>query len=50
MFIIYLQKKNGIPVTLELLEDGAWSKGKTNKYARLNSRNDASTRCNNYIN
>ncbi|XP_026295843.1 uncharacterized protein LOC552171 isoform X2 [Apis mellifera] len=37
------KKKNGIPVTLELLEDGAWSKGKTNKYARLNSRNDAST-------
>ncbi|PBC33102.1 hypothetical protein APICC_01419 [Apis cerana cerana] len=37
------KKKNGIPVTLELLEDGAWSKGKSNKYARLNSRNDAST-------
>ncbi|XP_043788185.1 uncharacterized protein LOC122712521 isoform X1 [Apis laboriosa] len=37
------KKKNGIPVTLELLEDGAWSKGKTNKYARLNSKNDAST-------
>lgn len=37
------KKKNGIPLTLELLEDGAWSKGKTNKYARLNSRNDAST-------
>ncbi|XP_060820892.1 uncharacterized protein LOC132909806 [Bombus pascuorum] len=36
------KKKHGVPVTLELLEDGAWSKG-TNKYARLNSRNDAST-------
>ncbi|KAF3426145.1 hypothetical protein E2986_02419 [Frieseomelitta varia] len=35
-------KKHGVPVTLELLEDGAWSKG-TNKYARLNSRNNAST-------
>ncbi|XP_076239136.1 uncharacterized protein LOC143182175 [Calliopsis andreniformis] len=36
------KKKHGVPVTLELLEDGAWSKG-TNKYARLNSRNNAST-------
>lgn len=36
------KKKHGVPVTLELLEDGAWSTG-TNKYARLNSRNDAST-------
>ncbi|XP_012139897.1 uncharacterized protein LOC100876539 [Megachile rotundata] len=36
------KKKHGVPVTLELLEDGGWSKG-TNKYARLSSRNDAST-------
>ncbi|XP_017765965.1 PREDICTED: uncharacterized protein LOC108555000 isoform X1 [Eufriesea mexicana] len=36
------KKKHGVPVTLELLEDGAWSKG-TNKYARLKSRNNAST-------
>ncbi|XP_076766256.1 uncharacterized protein LOC143433038 [Xylocopa sonorina] len=36
------KKKHGVPVTLELLEDGAWSKG-TNSYARLNSRNNAST-------
>ncbi|XP_043253563.1 uncharacterized protein LOC122398029 isoform X2 [Colletes gigas] len=36
------KKKHGVPVTLELLEDGGWSKG-TNKYARLKSRNNAST-------
>ncbi|XP_029035564.1 uncharacterized protein LOC114872486 [Osmia bicornis bicornis] len=36
------KKKHGVPVTLELLEDGGWSKG-TNKYARLSSRNNAST-------
>ncbi|KZC09760.1 PREDICTED: uncharacterized protein LOC107187922 [Dufourea novaeangliae] len=36
------KKKHGVPVTLELLEEGGWSKG-TNKYARLNSRNNAST-------
>ncbi|XP_025075882.1 uncharacterized protein LOC105434029 isoform X2 [Pogonomyrmex barbatus] len=36
------QKKHGVPTTLELLEDGRWSRG-GNKYARLNSRNDVST-------
>ncbi|XP_017881703.1 uncharacterized protein LOC108625884 [Ceratina calcarata] len=36
------KKKQGVPVTLELLEDEAWAKG-TNKYSRLNSRNNAST-------
>lgn len=29
-------------MTLELLEEGGWQRG-SNKYARLNSRNDAST-------
>ncbi|XP_025160342.1 uncharacterized protein LOC105181731 isoform X3 [Harpegnathos saltator] len=37
-----LKKKHGVPVTLELLEDGGWSRG-GNKYARLSSRNDVST-------
>ncbi|XP_018309324.1 uncharacterized protein [Mycetomoellerius zeteki] len=36
------KKKHGVPVTLELLEDGRWSRG-GNKYARLSSRNDVST-------
>ncbi|KAL6268507.1 hypothetical protein P5V15_001639 [Pogonomyrmex californicus] len=36
------KKKHGVPMTLELLEDGRWSRG-GNKYARLNSRNDVST-------
>ncbi|XP_011061926.1 PREDICTED: uncharacterized protein LOC105150496 [Acromyrmex echinatior] len=36
------KKKDGVPVTLELLEDGRWSRG-GNKYARLSSRNDVST-------
>lgn len=36
------KKKHGVPVTLELLEDGGWSRG-GNKYARLSSRNDVST-------
>ncbi|XP_014474854.1 PREDICTED: uncharacterized protein LOC106744516 isoform X1 [Dinoponera quadriceps] len=36
------KKKHSVPVTLELLEDGAWSRG-GNKYARLSSRNDVST-------
>ncbi|XP_011879041.1 PREDICTED: uncharacterized protein LOC105568191 isoform X3 [Vollenhovia emeryi] len=36
------KKKHGVPVTLELLEDGRWSRG-GNKYARLSSRNDGST-------
>ncbi|KAG7213593.1 hypothetical protein KM043_002847 [Ampulex compressa] len=36
------KKKQGTPVTLELLEDGGWPRG-GNKYARLSSRNNAST-------
>ncbi|XP_071568612.1 uncharacterized protein [Temnothorax nylanderi] len=36
------KKRHGVPVTLELLEDGRWSRG-GNKYARLSSRNDVST-------
>ncbi|XP_012221968.1 uncharacterized protein [Linepithema humile] len=36
------KKKHGVPVTLELLEDGGWSRG-GNRYARLSSRNDVST-------
>ncbi|XP_076297042.1 uncharacterized protein LOC143217128 [Lasioglossum baleicum] len=36
------KKKNGAPVTLELLEDSGWAKG-TKKYTRLQSRNNAST-------
>ncbi|XP_050466378.1 uncharacterized protein LOC126859291 [Cataglyphis hispanica] len=36
------KKKHGVPVTLELLEDGGWSRS-GNKYARLSSRNDVST-------
>ncbi|KYN43791.1 hypothetical protein ALC56_02054 [Trachymyrmex septentrionalis] len=39
---IGIKKKHGVPVTLELLEDGRWSRG-GNKYARLSSRNDVST-------
>lgn len=31
-----------MPVSLELLEEGGWSRS-SNKYARLNSRNDVST-------
>ncbi|RLU25101.1 hypothetical protein DMN91_003193 [Ooceraea biroi] len=34
-------KKKGVPVSLELLEEGSWSRG-GNKYARLSSRNDVS--------
>ncbi|XP_015185120.1 PREDICTED: uncharacterized protein LOC107071007 [Polistes dominula] len=36
------KKKHGVPVTLELLDEGGWQRG-SNKYARLNSRNDPST-------
>ncbi|XP_047355684.1 uncharacterized protein LOC124951398 isoform X3 [Vespa velutina] len=36
------EKKHGVPVTLELLDEGGWQRG-SNKYARLNSRNDPST-------
>ncbi|XP_012527507.1 uncharacterized protein LOC105831708 [Monomorium pharaonis] len=36
------KKKHGVPVTLELLEDGRWSRS-GNKYARLSSRHDVST-------
>lgn len=36
------KRKRGVPITLELLEDGRWSRG-GNKYARLSSRNDVST-------
>ncbi|KMQ90237.1 hypothetical protein RF55_10028 [Lasius niger] len=32
------KKKHGVPVTLELLEDGGWTRG-GNKYTRLSSRN-----------
>ncbi|EZA62901.1 hypothetical protein X777_04610 [Ooceraea biroi] len=34
-------EKKGVPVSLELLEEGSWSRG-GNKYARLSSRNDVS--------
>lgn len=37
------QKKHKVPMTLELLEDGGWSRS-SNKYARLSSKNNASTR------
>ncbi|XP_011173577.1 uncharacterized protein LOC105205772 isoform X2 [Solenopsis invicta] len=36
------KKKRGVPVTLELLDEGRWSRG-GNKYSRLSSRNDVST-------
>ncbi|XP_020295469.1 uncharacterized protein LOC109860647 isoform X2 [Pseudomyrmex gracilis] len=36
------KKKHRVPVTLELLEDGRWSRS-GNKYIRLSSRNNAST-------
>ncbi|XP_018399017.1 PREDICTED: uncharacterized protein LOC108776803 [Cyphomyrmex costatus] len=36
------KKKRGVPVTLELLEDGRWVQS-GNRYARLSSRNDVST-------
>ncbi|XP_012271258.1 uncharacterized protein LOC105694813 isoform X2 [Orussus abietinus] len=37
-----LKKKHGTPVTLELVEESGWPRG-TSKYARLSSRNNAST-------